>query len=269
MIQTIEKDPPKVKTSFREIKEESTEKETGRMNPGENDLGLEELLNFWASSAPEEKVAETGMLTAGSFLAPPQSTSATMSSMASTMVLSAAEYPMLPSAMSEGPFDHSIAHQAQHVPDFSLTWAEPLTISASSTSFATSAFASPPSLICPPNPPSPTFTSPISYSPLSEGRITPYSRATQSPAQRRLSLQESEEEKTRKRRARNREAAARCREKRRAHEAELGRRESRLEEEGRRLGEEVARLGEEKRHLVSLLALHRQLFLQNRQGRTV
>ena len=45
--------------------------------------------------------------------------------------------------------------------------------------------------------------------------------------------------------------------------------ESRLEEEGRRLGEEVARLGEEKRHLVSLLALHRQLFLQNRQGRTV
>ena len=41
-----------------------------------------------------------------------------------------------------------------------------------------------------------------------------------------------------------------------------------MEEEGRRLGEELARLGEEKRHLVSLLALHRQLFL-NRQGRAV
>ena len=243
------------------------------MNPGENDPGLEELLNFWASSsAPVEKPAQAGMLTEietpASFLVPPQTTeiSSTMlaPSMTSTMLFPTAEF----STMSEGPFDHNIVHQAQQVSDFSVTWAEPL--SASSTSFAAPAFSTPPPLLSPPNPPSsPTFASPISYSPLSEGRITPYSRPTQSAAQRRLSLQESEEEKTRKRRARNREAAARCREKRRAHEAELGRRESRLEEEGRRLGEEVARLGEEKRHLVSLLALHRQLFLQNRQGRAV
>ena len=240
------------------------------MNPGENDLGLEELLNFWANSAPAEKdninmltIAPREIETPARFLVQPQTTetSSTMlaSPMASAMVLPTTEFSMMP----EGPFDHSIGLQAQNAPDFSLTWAEPMPLPAASF-----AFSSPPSITCPPNPPSPTFTSPISYSPLSEGRITPYARPTQSAGQRRLSLQESEDEKTRKRRARNREAAARCREKRRAHEAELGRRESRLEEEGRRLGEELARLGEEKRHLVSLLALHRQLFL-NRQGRAV
>ena len=113
------------------------------MNPGGNDLGLEELLNFWASGgAPEEKLSDSGMLTVpreietpASFLVPPQTaeSSSTMS-MASTMMLPAAEFTMLPSTMSEGPFDHSIAHQTQHVPDFSLTWAEPLALS--STSFA-------------------------------------------------------------------------------------------------------------------------------------
>ena len=226
------------------------------MNPGETDLGLEELFNFWTSNAPTEKT-DTGMLTEietpASFLLPAQTTEASMfaPSMASTVVLSNTHFPMLPVSTSEGTFDQSLSHEA---PDFSLTWAEPLP-----SSFAAPVFSSTPSILCPPS-------SPSSYSPLSEGRITPYS--TQSPAQRRLSLQESEEEKARKRRARNREAAARCREKRRAHEAELGRRETRLEEEGRRLGEELARLGEEKRHLVSLLALHRQLFL-NRQGRAV
>ena len=96
-------------------------------------------------------------------------------------------------------------------------------------------------------------------SPGSEGRLTPYSPA----------VQETEEERGRRRRARNREAAARCRQRKRQQEEELEERAGRLEEEGRLLDEEVVRLGEEKRHLVSLLALHRQLFLQNRQGRTV
>lgn len=92
-------------------------------------------------------------------------------------------------------------------------------------------------------------------SPGSEGRLTPYSPA----------VQETEEERGRRRRARNREAAARCRQKKRVQEEELEERAGRLEEEGRLLGEEVVRLGEEKRHLVSLLSLHRQLFL-SRQG---
>ena len=71
---------------------------------------------------------------------------------------------------------------------------------------------------------------------------------------------ENEDQKVFQRRARNREAAARCRNKRRVQEADLARRERQLEEEGRRLGEEVTRLGEERRHLLGLLALHARLY---------
>ena len=240
----------------------------GIMDPTEKDQGLEELLNYWSGSAPQENV-ETAMLTEietpTSFLVPPTSTEPSSSLLlppvTSPLLLPTPEFWTQPPTMSENTFNqNSLTQESQGLPDFSVTWTAPLS-SATSTSYSP-----PPGLTCPPS--SPTFTSPISFSPLSEGRTTPYSRPPQSTTQRRLSLQESEEEKTRKRRARNREAAARCREKRRAHEVELGRRESRLEEEGRRLGEELARLGEEKRHLVSLLALHRQLFL-NREGRAV
>ena len=94
--------------------------------------------------------------------------------------------------------------------------------------------------------------------PSSLDRLTPYS----------LPDDVGEEERLRKRRERNKEAAARCREKRRTQEAALGRREGELEEEGRRLGEEVARLGEERRHLVTMLALHTQLY-RGRGARTV
>ena len=252
------------------------------MDPTEKDQGLEELLNYWAGSAPQENV-ETDILTEietpTSFLVPPTSTETSSSLLlppvTSSILLPTPEFWTQPPTMSVNTLNQNITQESQGLPDFSVTWTDPLSSSTSTS------YSPPPALTCPPS--SPTFTSPISFSPLSEGRTTPYSRPPQSTTQRRLSLQEnnnnnnnnnnlslqeSEEERTRRRRARNREAAARCREKRRAHEVELGRRESRLEEEGRRLGEELARLGEEKRHLVSLLALHRQLFL-NRQGRTI